>query len=71
MTTQILADMVEDMNICPLLANMRITTLSLLAFAGFLRFDKVIHIRACEVVVSEEMAKINIPHSKTSGATRQ
>ena len=37
MTVDMLANMVEDMNSHPTLANMRITTLSLLAFAGLTR----------------------------------
>ena len=38
-TTEILADMIQDTNKQPTLSNLRITTFSLLAFAGFLRFD--------------------------------
>ena len=64
-TADMLADMVENLNAHPTLANMRITTLSLLAFAGFLRFDEVIHIRTCDITVSEGMAKVQIPRSKT------
>ena len=64
-TVDMLADMVENMNSHPTLANMRITTLSLLAFAGFLRFDEVIHIRASDVTIAEGMAKLQIPRSKT------
>ena len=52
-TVDMLADMVEDMNSHPTLANMGITTLSLLVFAGFLRFDEVIYIRANVVKLAE------------------
>jgi len=61
MTVDMLASMVEDPNAHLTLANLRITTLSLLAFAGFLRFDKVIHIRASDITICEEMMKIQIP----------
>ena len=59
-----LTDMVEDINSRPTLAN--ITTLSLLAFAGFLRFDEAIHIKASDVTLAEGMAKLWIPRSKTA-----
>ena len=52
-TVDMLADMVEDMNSHPTLANMGIITLSLLAFAGFLWFDGVIYIRANVVMLAE------------------
>ena len=65
MTAEMLADMVQDANRQPSLSNLRLTTLSLLAFAGFLRFDEVIHIRACDVEILEDMARILLPRSKT------
>ena len=65
MTTEILADMVQDTNKQPTLSNLRITTFSLLAFAGFLRFDEAIHIRACHVEISTDMVRILLPRSKT------
>lgn len=49
----------------PSLSNLRLTTFSLLAFAGFLRFDEAIRIRACDVEVSVDMAKISLPRNKT------
>ena len=64
-TIEILADMVQDTNSHPSLSNLRPTTFSLLAFAGFLRFDEAIHIRACNVVVKKDMVKVSLPHSKT------
>ena len=65
MTVDMLASMVEDLKAHPTLANLRITTRSLLAFAGFLSFDEVIHIRASDITICEEMMKIQIPRSKT------
>ena len=64
MTTEILAYMVQDTNRQPSLSNLRLTAFSLLAFAGFLRFDEAIHIRACDVKTLVDMAKISLP-SKT------
>ena len=64
MTIEILADMVQDTNSHPSLSNLRLTTFSLLAFAGFLRFDEAIHIRACDVMVTKDMAKVSLPRSK-------
>ena len=43
---------------------MRITTFSLLAFAGFMKFDEAIRVRTCEVEITPIMAKIAIPSSK-------
>ena len=65
MPVEILADMVKDFLVNPTLTNMRITTFSLLAFAGFMRFDEAIRVRACVVEVTPIMAKIAIPSSKT------
>ena len=64
-TTEILADMIQDTNKQPTLSNLRITTFSLLAFAGFLRFHEAIHVRACHVEISTDMVRILLPRSKT------
>ena len=48
----------------PTLANLRITTFCLLAFAGFLRFDEAIYLRACEIKITTDMARIYLPCSK-------
>jgi len=45
MPTEILAGMAKDTLANPTLANLRITTFSLLAFVGFLRFDDAIQLR--------------------------
>ena len=57
MTTEVLADMVQDTNKQPTLSNPRITTFS--------RFDEAIHIRASHVENSTDMVRILLPHSKT------
>ena len=36
-----------------------------MAYSGFLCFDELIHIRACDFTTSSDMMKIKIPHSKT------
>ena len=48
MPADTLADMIKGFLTHPTLANMKIT-FSLLAFAGFMRFDEAIHVRACDV----------------------
>ena len=65
MPTEILSGMAKDTLANPTLANLRITTFSLLAFAGFLRFDDAIQLRACDLQITPEMVKIVIRSSKT------
>ena len=65
MTVPILADMVEDANSSPTFANLRITTISLQAFSGFLRCDEAMHIRACDVEIIQKKARLSLPCSKT------
>ena len=57
-TVEILSDMVKDTLDNPTLANLRITTFSLLAFAGFLRFDEAIHLRACEIKITTDVTTV-------------
>ena len=57
--------MVKDTLDNPTLANLRITTFSLLAFAGFLRFNEAIHLRTYEIKITTDMARIYLPHNKT------
>ena len=64
-TVEMLQAMVEDVDRDGTLANLRLTTACLLAFAGFLRFDELVHIRCCDLNVDEKMVKIRIPRSKT------
>ena len=64
-TKEMLKEMVSDANNHPSLANIRLVTACLLAFSGFLRFDELIHIRACDISLDTTMVKIRIPRSKT------
>jgi len=57
--------MVEDFHTNPTLPNMKITTFSLLAFAGFLRFNEAIQVRARDGKFTPSMATVSIPSSKT------
>jgi len=59
---QILSDMAKDTLANSTSANL---TLSLLSFTSFLRFDEAIHLRACKIKVTADIAKIFLPHSKT------
>lgn len=64
-TKGMIENIVADTNSHPSLANIRLATACLLAFSGFLRFDELIHIRACDITIDGVMAKIHIPRSKT------
>ena len=65
MTVEMLQAMVRDVDRNETLTSVRLATACLLAFAGFLRFDELIHIRCCDLTVDEKMLKIQIPRSKT------
>ena len=47
------------------LTSVCLATACLLAFAGFLRLDELVHIHCCDLTVDEKMLKIQIPRSKT------
>ena len=47
------------------LANIRLATVCLLAFAGFLRYDELANIRCCDLQLSPRCVTIKIPKSKT------
>ena len=64
-TVEILQAMVWDVDSNGTLTNVRLATACLLAFAGFLRFDELVHIRCCDLTINEDMLKIQIPRSKT------
>ena len=64
-TKEMIEKIVADANSHPSLANIRLATACLLGFSGFLHFDELIHIRACDITIDSEMAKIHIPRSKT------
>jgi len=64
-TVEMLGRMVEDAKLSCSLSDLRLTTACLLAFAGFMRFDEVIQIRPCDLVLQEEFMVIHLPFSKT------
>lgn len=47
------------------LKDLRIVTLSLIAFAGFLRFNEVIQVRRCDLIFHTTFCSITLPRSKT------
>ncbi len=47
------------------LKDLRIVTLSLMAFAGFLRFNEVIQVRRCDLIFHTTFCSITLPRSKT------
>jgi len=47
------------------LVDLRLAMTCLLGFLGFLRFDELINLRPCDIVVEAEMMTIKITHSKT------
>ena len=60
-TSIMLEDMMKDANS---LADLRLTTVSLLAYAGFLRFNELVNIRPCDITRHEGMIIIHLPCSK-------
>ena len=64
-TRKMLAELVVDTNRQSTLTNIRLLTACLLAFAGFLRFDELVHLRPCDIPISASMAKLRISQSKT------
>ena len=47
------------------LTDLRLATVCLLAFSGFLQFNELICLRSCDLEISQEMIKIKILKSKT------
>ena len=64
-TAEMLEDMVKDANRSNTLADLRLTTASLLAYAGFLRFNELVNIRPRNITRHEGMVIIHLPRSKT------
>ena len=64
-TVEMLNAIVQDAERSGSLSDLRLATACLLGFAGFLRFDELIHLRPCDFTVTEEMMKIKIVRSKT------
>ena len=65
MTIEMLAELVADTDRHSTSTNIRLTTACLLAFAGFLQFDKLAHLRPADIEISSTMAKIHVQQSKT------
>ena len=63
-TSVMLEDMVKDVNESNTLADLRLTTASLLAYVGFLRFNELVNIRPCNITRHEGMMIIHLPCSK-------
>ena len=53
-TPAMLDDMVEDAKKSCSLADLRLTTACLLAYAGFLRFKRLVNIKPCDITIHEE-----------------
>ena len=62
---QMLQAIVQDTNRDDNLASIRLATVCLLAFAGFLRYDELANIKPCDLQLSQSHATIGIPKSKT------
>ena len=56
--------------IAEILANLRIAAFSLLALMGFLRFDEAIQLKACEISITTDMAKISLPQTSSDRVAR-
>ena len=64
-TVEILAAIVTDAEKSNSLADLRLATACLLSYAGFLRFDELVQIKAQEIHMSDNHITISIPRSKT------
>ena len=64
-SSDILADLVEDCCRHPTLSNVRLAAACLLAFAGFLRCDELINLRPCDIKIGPNMMTVTIRSSKT------
>ena len=63
-TSIMLEDMVKDAHKNNTLTDLRLTTASLLAYAGFFCFNELINIRPCNTTRREGMIIIHLPRSK-------
>ena len=59
-TIEMFMAMVDDLNKNETLVNLRLTAACLLAFTGFLRFNKLVNICGCDVSIGVDMLKICI-----------
>ena len=64
-TVDMLTSIVADAEQSGSLADLRLATACLISYAGFLRFDELIQIKAQEIQIYPNSAVISIPRSKT------
>ena len=64
-TPAMLKDMVEDAKKSRSLADLRLMTACLLAYAGFMQFNKLLNIRPCDITIHDKKMVFYIPRSKT------
>ena len=64
-TVEMLEAIVEDAEKSGSLTDLQLATASLLGFAGFMPAAEVLELTPCDIVVSEEMVKVDITGSKT------
>lgn len=64
-TAAMLQELVESLGDPPTLSEVRLATICLLAYAGFLRFDEIESLRCCDVTFSDHKMEIAITSSKT------
>ena len=58
-------EIVKDAQQSNALSDLRLATACLLAFEGFLHFNKLINIKPCDITCQEELTVIHLPQSKT------
>ena len=64
-TAEMLGAIARNAELSQSLADLRLATACLLAFAAFLRFDELINLRPCDCVVGQGSMSIRIDRSKT------
>ena len=64
-TVEMLERMVVDARLSGTLADLRLSTACLIAFAGFLRFNELIQIKAEDISIRDDSMVLKIPKSKT------
>ena len=64
-TAEMLASIVTDAEQSNSLADFRLATACLISYAGFLRFDELVQIKAQEIHIYDNYMTISIPRSKT------
>ena len=64
-TVEMVKAIVEDAEKSDTLASIPLALVCLLSFPGFLRFNKLAHIRPCDLTIGTNHLIIQIPHSKT------